>query len=110
MDAIKLNGLGSLFDTTLTSEIHPELSSSQKTAKQPVNAEEVTDIIDDLNHSLSQLNTTLRFSVDNDSNVFYVAVIDTKTDEILRRFPVEELPSSSAIHCNASGIFLNTKS
>lgn len=109
MDAIKLNGLGSLFDTKLTSEINPELSYSKKTNKPSVNIGDITNIIDNLNHSLGQLNTTLRFSVDNDSNVFYVAVIDTKTDEMLRRFPVEELPSQAAIHRNSSGIFLNKK-
>ncbi|ADR33576.1 flagellar protein FlaG protein [Sulfuricurvum kujiense DSM 16994] len=109
MDPIKFNGLGSLFDTQLTSQINPALSLVQK-ADKPSNMTENIKLIEDLNHSLGQLNTTLRFRVDDESNVFYVAVIDTKTDEILRRFPLEELPNSAAIHPNASGIFLNTSS
>jgi len=110
MDPIKFNGLGSLFDAQLTSQINPVLSLAQKADRASDTTENMTQLIENLNHSLDQLNTTLRFRVDNESNVFYVAVIDTKTDEILRRFPLEELPASAAIHRNASGIFLNTKS
>jgi len=110
MDAIKFYGLGSLFDTQLTSEINPVLSHTKPTKEPTLPFEDITKIVDDLNHSLSQLNTTLRFNVDNESNIFYVAVIDTKTKEMLRRFPIEELPTSTAIRHNPSGIFLNTKS
>lgn len=109
MDPIKFNGLGSLFDAQLTSQINPALSLVQK-ADKPSNMAENIKLIEDLNHSLGQLNTTLRFRVDDTSNVFYVAVIDTKTDEVLRRFPLEELSASAVIHHNASGIFLNTSS
>lgn len=110
MDPIKFNGLGSLFDAQLTSQINPALSLAQKADKPSDTTENITKLIKNLNDSLDQLNTTLRFKVDDESNVFYVAVIDTKTDEILRRFPLEELPASAAIHPNASGIFLNTSS
>ncbi|DAB37891.1 MAG: hypothetical protein A2023_04415 [Sulfuricurvum sp. GWF2_44_89] len=110
MDSIKFYGLGSLFDKQLTAEINPVLSQTKTVKEQPSPAQDITKIVDDLNHSLSQLNTTLRFNVDSESNVFYVAVIDTKTKEMLRRFPVEELPTSTAIRHNSSGIFLNTKS
>jgi flagellar protein FlaG len=109
MDAIKFYGLESLFDTQLTSEIKPVLART-KTTNEPTNTfEDITSIVDELNQSLSQLNTTLRFNVDNESDTFYVAVIDTKTKEMLRRFPIEELPNSTTIQHKSSGVFLNTK-
>jgi flagellar protein FlaG len=110
MDLIKFYGLGSLFDAQLTAEINPVLSQTKPAKEQSLPVEDITKIVDDLNHSLSQLSTTLRFNVDSESDVFYVAVIDTKTKEMLRRFPIEELPTSTAIRHNSSGIFLNTKS
>ncbi len=110
MDAINFYGLGSLFDAQLTAQINPVLART-KTTNEPISTfEDITKIVDDLNHSLNQLNTTLRFNVDSESDMFYVAVIDTKTKEMLRRFPIEELPASTAIRHNSSGVFLNTKS
>lgn len=108
MDSISFHGLGSFFDTQLTSEIQPVLAKST-TNEKTVTLEKATEIVEDLNHSLNQLNTTLRFSVDNQSNVFYVAIIDTKTNEMLRRFPLEELPNSTTINHKGSGVFLNTQ-
>lgn len=110
MDAISSHGLGSMFDTTkLSAEVQPVLAHKSAANDKTDSLEKVTNIVDDLNHSLNQLNTTLRFSVDNESNVFYVAVIDTKTKEMLRRFPVEELPNATTIRHKPSGVFLNTK-
>ncbi len=110
MDAISSHSLGSMFDTTKHSSEVKAASPHKSTTNDKTNSlEKVTTIVDDLNHSLNQLNTTLRFSVDNESNVFYVAVIDTKTKEILRRFPAEELPNSTTILHKPSGVFLNTK-
>jgi flagellar protein FlaG len=47
-------------------------------------------LIEQLNRSLDPFNTTLRFGFDNSSKDFYVSVIDTKTNHMLRRFPVEQ--------------------
>ncbi len=110
MDAISFHGLGSLFDPQLTSEIKPVLKheSTAINDKAPT-PEDVTSIVNHLNDSLASLKTTLRFSVDNESNIFYVAVIDTKTKEMLRRFPIEELPNSTSKQHKPTGVFLNTK-
>jgi hypothetical protein len=54
MDAIKFYGLESLFDTQLTSEIKPVLART-KTTNEPTNTfENITNIVDELNHSLSR--------------------------------------------------------
>lgn len=66
-----------------------ESNSEQKTAK--VDSQEQMDkLIDQLNRSLDPFNTSLRFGFDNSSEDFYVSVIETKSNRMLRRFPLEQ--------------------
>jgi flagellar protein FlaG len=52
--------------------------------------EQMDKLIDQLNQSLNPFNTSLRFGFDNSSEDFYVSVIDTQNNRMLRRFPVEQ--------------------
>jgi len=57
--------------------------------KKMLNSEkDVRKLVDDLNNEISLLNTSLRFGVDK-SDVFYVSIIDKKTDKVIRRWPAE---------------------
>ena len=57
--------------------------------KKLLNSEkDVRKLVDDLNSEISLLNTSLRFGVDK-SDVFYVSIIDKKTDKVIRRWPAE---------------------
>lgn len=47
-------------------------------------------LIDELNRSLDPFSTSLRFGFDNTSKDFFVSVIDTQRNEVLRRFPREQ--------------------
>ena len=63
--------------------------NDQKTAKVD-NQEQMNRLIDQLNRSLDPFNTSLRFGFDNNTDDFYVSVIDTQSNKILRRFPAEQ--------------------
>lgn len=66
-----------------------QINSDEKTSK--VDSQEQMDkLIDQLNRSLDPFNTSLRFGFDNSSEDFYVSVIETKSNRMLRRFPVEQ--------------------
>jgi len=66
-----------------------EISSNEKTTK--VDSQEQMDkLIDQLNRSLDPFNTSLKFGFDNSSEDFYVSVIETKSNRMLRRFPIEQ--------------------
>lgn len=66
-----------------------QINSEEKTSK--VDSQEQMDkLIDQLNRSLDPFNTSLRFGFDNSSEDFYVSVIETKSNRMLRRFPVEQ--------------------
>lgn len=66
-----------------------QINSDEKTSK--VDSQEQMDkLIDQLNRSLDPFNTSLRFGFDNSSEDFYVSVIETKSNRMLRRFPIEQ--------------------
>jgi len=74
-------------------QIHQEkLSQKESDAKtEKVGSQEQMDkLISQLNHSLDPFNTSLRFGFDNSSKDFYVSVIDTQSNRMLRRFPLEQ--------------------
>lgn len=66
-----------------------ETSDEAKTSKIS-SQKEVDTLIDQLNKSLDPFNTFLRFGFDNSSKDFYVSVIDTQHNQVLRRFPLEQ--------------------
>jgi len=63
--------------------------TAQKSSKVQ-SQEDMAKLIDQLNQSLNPFNTTLRFGFDNTSDDFYVSVVETKSNRMLRRFPVEQ--------------------
>lgn len=66
-----------------------QINSDAKTSK--IDSQEQMDkLIDQLNRSLDPFNTSLRFGFDNSSEDFYVSVIETKSNRMLRRFPIEQ--------------------
>lgn len=74
-------------------QIHQEKVAQQETdvKTQKVGSQEQMDkLIDQLNRSLDPFSTSLRFGFDNSSDDFYVSVIDTQRNQVLRRFPLEQ--------------------
>lgn len=63
--------------------------TAQKTTKVQ-SQEQMDKLVEQLNQSLNPFNTTLKFGFDNTSDDFYVSVIETKSNRMLRRFPVEQ--------------------
>jgi len=72
------------------SQIHQEKLAQQTTENKTQKSgtqEEIDKIIDQLNSALDPFNTSLRFGFDDS---FFVSVIDTQRNQVLRRFPLEE--------------------
>ncbi|MDP3265287.1 MAG: flagellar protein FlaG [Sulfuricurvum sp.] len=66
-----------------------EANTEAKTTKVS-SQKEMDALIDQLNKSLDPFNTSLRFGFDDSSKDFYVSVIDTQHNQVLRRFPLEQ--------------------
>lgn len=66
-----------------------QADTEQKTSKVD-SQEQMDNLVEQLNRSLNPFNTNIRFGFDDSSKDFYVSVIDTKSNELLRRFPREQ--------------------
>lgn len=58
---------------------------------QPVTQEAVAAAVQAANAYTQSVNTSLQFSLDQDSGRTVVKMIDTTTDEVLRQFPSEDI-------------------
>ena len=77
--------------------------------KKLLNSEkDVKKLVKDLNDEISLLNTSLRFGVDK-SDVFYVSIIDKKTDKVIRRWPAEHAQSLLPKMKEFTGMLFDTK-
>ncbi len=61
----------------------------EETRQQPKSEDQMKDLVKQLNSALNPFHTSLRFGFDNSSDVFYVSVIETQTNKMIRRFPAE---------------------
>lgn len=76
---------------------------------KPVQSQQdVNDLVKKMNDALSPFNTSIKFGVDT-QDTFYVSVVDTKTDKMLRRFPVEQATNMLPKMQELTGIVFDTK-
>ena len=64
-----------------------ETAKEQSPTKKVETEEDMEQLVKQLNAALDPFRTSLRFGYDD---TFYVSVIETKSDKIIRRFPAEQ--------------------
>lgn len=64
-----------------------ETSKEQRQTKKIESESDMEQLIKQLNSALDPFRTSLRFGYDD---TFYVSVIETKSNKIIRRFPAEQ--------------------
>jgi flagellar protein FlaG len=88
-----------------TATATPEVASKNSNANAQQqsnfqNKDQVKNLVQNLNQAISPLNTSIKFGVDR-HDVFFVSVLDTKTDKVISRFPAEQaaqvLPKAKAL-------------
>ncbi len=78
-------------------------------ARQP-SAEELEDAVKTLNQSMRANNSSLAFSVDQDTQQTVVSVLDSQTGEVIKQFPSKEaIAISKAIGEIQQGLLLKQK-
>ena len=70
--------------------------------------EDVQDLVKELNKALGPISTSLKFGVDS-QDVFYVSVIESQTNKMIRRFPAEQAHDFLPKMQEVSGILFDTK-
>jgi flagellar protein FlaG len=71
-----------------------ETAASQATSASPQSkpeAEEVKEAVRDIQEFVSAVTTDLRFTVDKETGRSIVSVVDSKTQQIVRQIPTEEI-------------------
>jgi flagellar protein FlaG len=92
-----------------TTEVAKQMAQEAKDSGTQINSkEDVKDLVEKLNKALSPLNTDVKFGVDA-QDVFYVSVIDTKTSEMIRRYPAEQAVDFLPKMQEVTGILFDTK-
>jgi flagellar protein FlaG len=77
-------------------------------SNKPDSKEKVEDLVKKLNDALSPISTNIKFGVDR-QDIFYVSVIDVKTDKMIRRYPAEKAQDFLPKMQEVSGILFDSK-
>jgi len=73
-----------------TQDVAKEMAQEAKNNGTKINSEQdVQDLVKKLNNALAPMNTNLKFGVDS-QDVFYVSVVESQTNKMIRRFPAEQ--------------------
>ena len=94
-----------------TQEIHKDLIKEAQDELKDVkldSKEEVESLVEKLNDAISPMDTSLKFGVDKD-DIYYVSVIDQKTNHMIRRFPAEKAQDFLPKMQEVSGILFDQK-
>ncbi|MCK9491020.1 MAG: flagellar protein FlaG [Sulfurimonas sp.] len=71
-------------------DIVKEIQKENSNTNEKINSkEQVQELVKQLNDAMSPITTDIKFGVDRD-DIFYVSVIEEKTNKMLRRFPAEQ--------------------
>jgi flagellar protein FlaG len=82
----------------------PQTSQQAHTAKP--SAQEVQRATEAINEALERSDQSLRFSVDHDTGITVVKVVDSNTDEVIRQIPSDEVIAISRSIDRLQGILL----
>ncbi len=70
--------------------------------------EQVEELVKQLNNAMAPMSTNLKFGVDS-QDVFFVSVIESDTNKMLRRFPAEQAADFLPKMQEVTGILFDTK-
>jgi flagellar protein FlaG len=80
-----------------------------KAVESEVNAEMVKNSLDQLNKLVRQFNRNLEFTVDEDTGVNIVKVIDSQSQEVIRQMPTEEMLAIAKALDKLQGLLIKDK-
>lgn len=97
-------GADQVQQATVVQQIQQNDMNPKKVATQ----EDTDDLVKKMNDALNPFNTHIKFGVDK-QDTFYVSVIDTHSQKMLRRFPVEQAEGFLPKIKELIGILFDTK-
>ena len=90
---------------SVVKELQKEVSSTET----KINSEDqVKELVDQLNNAMAPMHTNLKFGVDS-QDIFFVSVIESQTNKMIRRFPAEQAADFLPKMQEVSGMLFDTK-
>ncbi len=74
---------------------------------QPITKEAVAAAVQSVNAYAQSVSTNIQFTLDQDTGHTVVKMVDTKTEEVLRQFPSEEMLAISRSIDRMQGLLIN---
>ena len=85
-----------------------EEDSAKEMARKPTE-KETNSVVKELNDAMKLFNTTLSFSVDKETGITVIKVMDSTTKDVIRQIPPEDiLKTAERIH-NLLGVLFDKK-
>lgn len=78
------------FENKKAAQAHQTNGTQVERMQDEVQKGQIKDLVDQMNKSLDPFNTSLKFGFHDTSDTYYVSVVDTNTNDIIRKFPSEE--------------------
>ena len=94
---------------TQTTKPLPEAGAQQNGDAPRISDEELQQAIDKIQHFTENVEKNLEISIDKDTDITVVKVIDTQTKEIIRQFPTEETVSIARTLDKVQGLLFSDK-
>jgi flagellar protein FlaG len=85
------------------------LPASQQVSTGKPSPQEVQKATDAINKALERSDQSLRFSIDHDTGITVVKVVDSSTDQVIRQIPSDEVIAISRSIDRLQGILLKNK-
>lgn len=95
-------------DTTPRQTSPSEIPKSARDA-QELSAKAIEEAVDKVAQFVAQTSSEINISVDRDSGMRIVKVVDTETKEVLRQIPSEEVVAIAQALDKLQGLFLRDK-
>ncbi|MGN7387103.1 flagellar protein FlaG [Sporosarcina sp. SAFN-015] len=84
-------------------------NEQQKGEERQLPVEKAQQMTDSMNKFLESVNTQLRFKLHNELKEYYVTIVDSKTDEVVREIPSKKLMDIYAAMKEFVGLLIDRK-
>ncbi|MGC8790697.1 MAG: flagellar protein FlaG [Desulfurella sp.] len=101
------NNANNFFSVSTTNPSQVSTNEKSDINSTSLSKNDVKKLIQKLNDSISSLNDSVKFSYSEDAKGLIVKVIDSKTGQVIRQIPPEELIKLEASLAQSIGIIFN---
>ncbi|MDH4943559.1 flagellar protein FlaG [Sulfurimonas sp. C5] len=83
-------------------------TSQAQAVKRITSKEDMQELVQELNKAMGPISTNIKFGVDS-QDIFYVSVIESETNKMIRRFPADKAQQLLPKMQEVSGVLFDSK-